>query len=302
MKGFAHFFWGCSSFLFTVLTMTAIITSFNAILFIILLYIAIFIAVCVGSFASRKEKEKSQLKGDAPKAVKKRKQLTAIYQSSRLTYIIITSGTMFGLMLLQRNYAIRELVTFRSGFFFIGFFTAFLGASIPDMDLMVGIKVHRSAFSHSALMPGAMAVYCIFIIENALIPVCMIVLGITIGAMSHLFCDMVTDGLNVWQSWASLAKWSSSPGDIRRMREKSEQPYLFINGVILLFYSLLLIFRIMIVDIPFLPIWSYETLTLSFTGPSLMLFSFSIFLLVFPLILMVAFFDWKGLEKEITRN
>ena len=246
--------------------------------------------------SSKKERDYKTLKGkDDVTKEQKRKNRSAYLATREMSIILLLIALVF-LIYFHSMRAINKLDNFDEALIMTGFLFSYIGSVLPDADLMLGIENHRNKYTHSAIIPSTVAIVCIFFTNAALMPVCMILFGLTVGAMLHLFCDVVPEGSNMGQALISFVKWDKSPGDIRGIKEDKEQAYLIINGLILGIFLLLFVLRQLSGLCDFPPIVNNGVVSISLLSIALLVFSLILFLISF--VIMRAF-QLKKLGKII---
>ena len=209
------------------------------------------------------------------------------YLATREISIAFLLTALVSLIYFHSARALNRLDNFEEALIMTGFLFSYIGSVLPDADLMLGIENHRNKWTHSSIIPSVVVIVVLFFTSEILLPVCMFLFGLTVGAMLHLFCDVVPDGSSVWEALKSFIKWDKSPGDIRGIKENKEQAYLIINGLILGVFSILLVLRSLSWVCDFPPIINNGIISINMISIGLFVFSMILFLL--SLILMRAF-------------
>ncbi len=294
MKGYAHYIWSASAFIVAMLMVTSIFYPVGDFRAIIIASVATFISITFQTRSSRKEREYKALKGKNNISKKQKKKMRKSYLATREVSVVFLLIALVSLIYFHSMRALNRLDNFDEAVIMTGFLFSYIGSILPDSDLMLGIENHRNKWTHSAIIPSTVAIVCIFFTSTILLPVCMLLFGLTVGAALHLFCDVVPEGSNVREALVSFVKWDKSPGDIRGIKENKEQAYLIINGLILVAFSVLFVLRQLSGLCDFPPIMNNGILSISML--SIGLLAFSIFLFMISIIIMLA---WRSKPRNI---
>ncbi|MFX1444335.1 MAG: hypothetical protein ACFFHV_13050 [Promethearchaeota archaeon] len=293
MKGYAHYIWSASAFVVAMLIITSIFYPVGDFRAIIIASIATFISIAFQTRSSRKEREYKALKGKNTTSKEQKKRMRRSYLATREISAGFLLIALVFLIYFHSMRALSRLDNFDEAVIMTGFLFSYIGSVVPDSDLMLGVENHRSKYTHSALIPSTVAIVCLFFTNEALMPICMLLFGLTVGAALHLFCDVVPEGSNVREAVVSFIKWDKTPGDIRGIKENKEQAYLIINGLILVVFSILFVLRQLSGLCDFPPIMNNGVLSISTL--SIGLFAFSIFLFMISIIMMLT---WRSKPKN----
>lgn len=244
MKGFGHLVYAGVGYLITMNILSIALLDITQIGILIGSIVVAIGAGFIQVFHAKLDKEKNAMTGkDVETKERRAKKSKRVALLKKLAILDLTISAII-LMLFHIGLMYNHLPFFNPVFILIGFYLAFLvGGVLPDLDFMFGIKYHRDPTTHSALIGGFFATLCLFFVDSAQLPFCIIMIGITIGAAMHLFCDIIPEGSSGWQAFKALIDWSESPGDIRNIKEGKEQLYLVLNGLILIFFSIFLALR-----------------------------------------------------------
>jgi len=293
MKGYAHYIWSASAFVVAMLIVTSIFYPVGDYRAIIIASIFTFFSIAFQTRSSKKEREYKALKGSNNISKEQKKKMRRSYLATREISVTFLLIALISLIYFHSLRALIRLDNFDEAVILTGFLFSYIGSVIPDADLMLGVENHRSKYTHSALIPSTVAIVCLFFTNEALMPICMLLFGLTVGAALHLFCDVVPDGSSVREALVSFIKWDKSPGDIRGIKENKEQAYLIINGLILGVFSVLFVLRQLSGLCNFPPIMNNGIL--SITMLSIGLFAFSILLFIISIVIM---FAWRIKPKN----
>lgn len=110
-----------------------------------------------------------------------------------------------------------------------------LGSSIPDFDLLWGIKYHRNPFTHSCAF-AVLYLYVGFVSSD--IFAYLVCCALSVSLASHLFCDLVPSkpSPSVSENIKRFVR-GMVPGNIRYLPSKYEFPYLVFNGICALMFA-----------------------------------------------------------------
>ena len=287
MKGYSHYIWSASAFVVAMLVVTSIFYPIGDYRAIILSAVFTFFSIVFQIRSSKKERVYKDLKGKNNVSKEQKRKVRRSYLATREISIFFLLTALIALTYFHSARALSRLENFDEAVIITGFLFSYIGSVLPDSDLMLGVENHRNKWTHSAIIPSIVAIICIFFTNATLLPICMLLFGLTVGAMMHLFCDVVPDGSNVREALVSFFKWDKSPGDIRGIKENKEQAYLIINGLILMAFSILFVFRQLSGLCDFPPIVNNGVISISQISLALLVFSLILFLLSF--IIMRAF-------------
>jgi len=299
MKGFGHFVYAGVGYLIFINVLSIILLDITRIGFLIASIAVAIGAGWIQSIHARAEKKYNEGKKGMPtdEREKKRKRIS-LYK--KLAIIDLTISAVI-LMAFHTGLIYNDLPYFNPVLILLGLFLSLLmGAVLPDLDFMLGIKFHRDPTTHSTLLAGFFATLCIFFLDDGLSPVNIMIAGITVGAAMHLFCDIIPEGSNGWQTIKALFQWSESPGDIRNIKEGREQLYLVLNGLILMFFSVFLALRALTGRLQFPSLLNAGIITLDPIAVSW--FIACVLLLLSVSLMQVIFSSVKKTKKKTTKK
>lgn len=281
MKGYAHYIWSASAYLVAMLIVTSILYPIGDYRAIIISSVCTFFSIVFQIRSSKKERVYKDLKGKNNVSKEQKRKVRRSYLATREVSIFFLLTALIALTYFHSALALSRLENLDEAVIITGFLFSYIGSVLPDSDLMLGVENHRNKWTHSAIIPSIVAIICIFFTHATLLPVCMLLFGLTIGSMMHLLCDVVPDGSNVREALVSFFKWNKSPGDIRGIKENKEQAYLIINSLILGAFSILFVFRQLSGLCDFPPIVNNGVISISQISLALLVFSLILFLLSF---------------------
>lgn len=231
MNGFGHIIWSAVGYLIFMSVLTIILAPLYYWAVLISVGFAV-LSLLIQSISAKMEKRKMP-----------RKKFMLLREIALVTLSL--SGAILMIFHLYLNYRRYEGVVYLNGvFLFVGLYLSFITSYAPDSDSkMLGIGRHRDPITHSAFGASLIAFLMIFFVPDTYASIVFVFIGITVGYAMHLFCDLIPHGAFGWEKVKAFFNRKKTSGNIIGIDSEREWDYLMLNGMAMMYFSILLAIR-----------------------------------------------------------